>query len=114
MTPGSAGRWIEVRLTKALLVLHEEELLRSLPRAMLVVALRRGKRLLRARRFDPQAAWADLVGREAGRHEGAEGVWHGKSSQASAGDRRAGPFACAVSKTNRGYLPGSGNGKGWC
>ena len=45
-------RLIEVRITKGTLFLTESELLHSLPEAVLVAALQRGKAIMRSRRLN--------------------------------------------------------------
>ena len=48
--PKPRPRWLRLRLTKALLVLSEQELLQALPADLLTRALRRGMRLRRWQR----------------------------------------------------------------
>ncbi len=46
------GRLVEIKITKATIVLTEAELMRGLPRELLIVGLRRGKAIRRRRRAE--------------------------------------------------------------
>lgn len=47
-----AGRLIEIKVTKAVLFLTEQELLDNLPRELLKMALQRGKGITRRRKYE--------------------------------------------------------------